>query len=179
MYAVIFKAKFAISDNEYIKTANRMRELAMDKYGCKDFVSVCENNEEITISYWESEEQIKEWKKNAEHIIAQELGQSKWYESYNIEIVKIVREYSSFKHKKLTIQEAIKKTLKDISLPMSANEILEHINKNKYYLFGAKKPINAVRPELKKLFDKKEITRKENGSQEFVYLLHMLKGNKT
>ena len=95
MYAVIFKAKFSTLDDEYTKVANRMRELAIKKYGCTDFISVCENNIEITISYWKNKEQIKEWKKNSEHIIAQELGQSKWYESYTIQIVKIVREYKS------------------------------------------------------------------------------------
>ena len=94
MYAVIFKAKIKQFDKEYLKMAKRMRELATKDYGCIDFISVCEKNLEISISYWENKEQIKKWKNNSEHIIAQELGKSKWYDSYEIEIAKIERKYN-------------------------------------------------------------------------------------
>ena len=39
MYAVIFRAKFAFSDDENFRVATRMRELALGKYGCREFVS--------------------------------------------------------------------------------------------------------------------------------------------
>ena len=39
MYAVIFKATVKQLDDEYSQTAKRMRELAIEKYGCLDFVS--------------------------------------------------------------------------------------------------------------------------------------------
>ena len=96
MYAVIFKASLRQQDEEYIKTASRLRELAKS-YGCIDFISTTENNLEIAISYWGSEEQIKNWKMDPEHIAAQELGKSRWYDSYTIEIVKIQRIYHSKK----------------------------------------------------------------------------------
>ena len=95
MYAVIFKAEIKKLDKAYTDTANRMRDLAMDKYGCKDFISVMEGSQEISISYWESLENIKLWKEDAEHLQAQALGQSTWYKSYNIEVVEIIREYGS------------------------------------------------------------------------------------
>ncbi len=171
MYAVIFKAKSNTLDNEYITMANRMRELAIEKYGCTDFISVSENDIELTISYWKSEEDIKEWKKDTEHIIAQELGQSKWYDSYTIQIAKVVREYSNSKSSNMTIQEAIKQSLKDVDSPKSANEILDHINKNNYYSFGANEPIKAVRPELTKLFNKGIVLREQHNSNEFYYVL--------
>jgi len=44
MYAVIFKAKLAQIDDAYFKTAKRMRELALGKYGCLEFVSVMEGD---------------------------------------------------------------------------------------------------------------------------------------
>ncbi len=72
-----------------------MRDLAITKYGCKEFTGCTEGNTEIAISYWESESQIREWKENVEHLAAQSLGRSKWYKSYTVQITRIVREYAS------------------------------------------------------------------------------------
>ena len=74
MYAVIFKAEFRKQDQEYTETAKRMRDLARIKYGCLEFVSLCEGEKELSISYWESEDQIRRWKQDAEHVKAQEKG---------------------------------------------------------------------------------------------------------
>jgi len=93
MFAVIFRAKPGIQDEEYGKTVSRMRELAFDEYGCLDFIAVTEGDQEIAISYWENEESIKKWKSDSEHTIAQESGRSKWYESYIVQVVEIKREY--------------------------------------------------------------------------------------
>ena len=93
MYAVIFKAIIKDLEEEYTQVASRMRELALGKYGCTKFVIVKEDNKEIAISYWEDEEEILRWKNNAEHLIAQETGKQKWYESYKVEVVKVLREY--------------------------------------------------------------------------------------
>ena len=48
----------------------------------------------ITVSYWESLEAIAQWKANTEHLHAQKLGKSKWYESYRVRICKVERDYS-------------------------------------------------------------------------------------
>ncbi len=95
MFVVIFRAEINEFDSEYSEMAERMRDLAIDEYGCKKFVAVTEGNTEIAISYWDSEEQIKEWKQNSEHLIAQGKGRSKWYKSYTVEIVEMVRSYGS------------------------------------------------------------------------------------
>jgi len=94
MYAVIFKAEFKLQDQEYSETTKWMRDLAINKYGCVKFVSVCEGEKEISISYWESEDQIRRWKRDAEHIKAQEKGKMLWYKSYSIEVCEVVRSYS-------------------------------------------------------------------------------------
>ena len=91
MYAVIFKATVAELDDEYSRTAKRLKELALEKYGCQDFVSVTEGNEEIAISYWETEQQIHDWKKDPEHRLAQSKGREKWYKSFSIEICKVIK----------------------------------------------------------------------------------------
>ena len=91
MYAVIFKATVAEFDEEYFSMAQRLKELAFKKYGCQNFTSATEGDEEIAVSYWESEQQILDWKNDPEHRRAQKLGREKWYKSFSVEVCKIVR----------------------------------------------------------------------------------------
>jgi len=93
MYAVIFKAEINKTDKAYSTMAGRMRELAINEYGCIKFSSVTDGNNEIAISYWNSKEQIKEWKQNKEHLKAQELGKNKWYKTYSVEILEVINQY--------------------------------------------------------------------------------------
>jgi heme-degrading monooxygenase HmoA len=95
MYAVIFRAEILELDAEYAAMATRMRDLAINQYGCLEFVACNEGKSEVAISYWESEEQIQRWKQNAEHLVAQEKGRSKWYRSYSVQVVEVVRAYNS------------------------------------------------------------------------------------
>ena len=95
MYAVIFRAEISELDAEYSAMAERMRDLAISKYGCREFIACTEGNTEIAISYWDSESQIKHWKQNSEHLSAQSKGRSKWYKSYTVQVVEVVRAYNS------------------------------------------------------------------------------------
>ena len=93
MYAVIFKAEVRELDEEYSKLANALRVLAIEKYGCKEFTSCSEGTYEIAISYWDSKENIRNWKNNPLHQEAQKMGKEKWYKSYKVEIVEILHSY--------------------------------------------------------------------------------------
>ena len=93
MYVVIFRAKVRTLDDEYFRVAARMRELALTQFGCVEFQSVSEGNDEISLSYWADEASILAWKKHAEHVIAQQLGCERWYDFYFLEIVAITRRY--------------------------------------------------------------------------------------
>jgi len=95
MYAVIFTAKIKQVDSEYLIVAKRMRALATEEYGCVDFVSVSEGDQELAISYWPSLKQIEKWKNDPEHIEAQALGKQRWYSEYKVQIVRIEREYKA------------------------------------------------------------------------------------
>ncbi len=53
----------------------------------------------ITVSYWESEEAIKDWKQNAEHLEAQRRGVESWCSNYIVRIAKVERAYG-MKNKK-------------------------------------------------------------------------------
>lgn len=82
-------------DVEYKQLVARMRDMAIKSYGCRDFTSCTEGSHEIAISYWDTEDQIKRWKQNSEHLVAQGKGREKWYKSYSVEVVEIVRSYGS------------------------------------------------------------------------------------
>ena len=94
MYAVIFTADVATLDAEYSRTAEQLRELALQRYGCREFISCREGAREIAISYWDSEDQITAWKQDIEHLAAQRAGRERWYRSYRVQVVKVTREYS-------------------------------------------------------------------------------------
>lgn len=93
MFIVIFRAKVRNADNEYTQVASRMRELALSQFGCLEFTAVTAGQDEIALSYWPSEAYIGAWKSHSEHVLAQQLGRERWYESYIVQVAEITRDY--------------------------------------------------------------------------------------
>ncbi len=93
MFVVIFRAQVRRFDDEYSKVAARMRDLAIRQYGCLEFHSVTEGDQEVAVSYWPDEESIRAWRNHPEHVRAQQLGRDRWYESYRVQVAEITREY--------------------------------------------------------------------------------------
>lgn len=93
MFVVIFQAKVRRLDDEYLTVAARMRELALGQFGCLEFTAVTEDQDEVALSYWPSEEHVRAWKAHSEHVLAQQLGRARWYESYTVQVAEITREY--------------------------------------------------------------------------------------
>jgi heme-degrading monooxygenase HmoA len=93
-YAVIFASRRREGDDGYGVTADRMVELAAQQPGYLG-IETCRNGEGfgITVSYWVSEDDIRNWKRNAEHALARERGRSTWYEHYELRIAKVERAY--------------------------------------------------------------------------------------
>ena len=91
-YAVIFTSIRTDADENYGDMASRMVELA---HGQPGFLGVESARSEvgITVSYWESLGAIRNWKQHAEHLIAQQTGRDRWYETYRVRICKVEREY--------------------------------------------------------------------------------------
>jgi len=52
-----------------------------------------ETREGVTVSYFDSEDSVKRWHQNAEHIVAQELGKTRFYQSFRVEVAEIKRQY--------------------------------------------------------------------------------------
>ena len=91
-YAVIFTSERTEVDDGYGQMSEYMAELARQQPGYLGHESAREGVG-ITVSYWESLEAIKNWKKNTEHLIAQQKGISQWYANYKTRICKVERDY--------------------------------------------------------------------------------------
>ncbi len=74
--------------------AMEMVSLAMQQEGFLNIEYSQMGDASITISYWDSEEAIRNWKNNSRHLQAQELGKNGWYKDYSIKVAKVTREYS-------------------------------------------------------------------------------------
>jgi heme-degrading monooxygenase HmoA len=98
MYVVVFTAKIRELDEQYSSMAQKMRELAFSKYGCKEFTALTEGDTEIAVSYWPDLDSIKEWKKDIEHLEAQSMGKQKWYSWYKVDVAKVERSYQYSHH---------------------------------------------------------------------------------
>jgi heme-degrading monooxygenase HmoA len=93
-YAVIFSSLRTPNDNGYGKMADRMVELAKEQPGYLGVESARgADGFGITVSYWQDEIAIRNWKAHAEHLIAQETGIRHWYEHYELRIAKVERAY--------------------------------------------------------------------------------------
>lgn len=91
-YAVIFTNLRTAVEDGYAETAARMVALAAEQDGFLGEESV-RNGLGITISYWRDEEAIANWRKNAEHRIAQERGRAEWYSTFKTRVCKVERDY--------------------------------------------------------------------------------------
>ena len=97
MFAVIFTAEFAATlDEEYEVSASKLRARAQRLYGCLEFVSFREGDKEIAVSYWKTMADIKRWRADSEHVQAQSIGRQRWYKSYEVKIVEVLKSYSGF-----------------------------------------------------------------------------------
>ncbi len=91
-YAVIFTNTQTEALEGYNEMAIAMENLAKKQSGYLGFESA-RNELGIAISYWETLDDIKNWKANLEHLKAQAKGKNNWYSWYKVRICKVEREY--------------------------------------------------------------------------------------
>lgn len=91
-YTVIFTSTLVEAVDGYFEMNAKMKELVTKQDG---FIGLDGLRAEIgiTVSYWKDLESIKKWKANAEHIAAQNMGKSKWYNTFKIRIAKVEIDY--------------------------------------------------------------------------------------
>ena len=91
-YAVIFTSLRTDVGEGYGDAAARMVELAAQQPGFLGVESARgEDGLGITVSYWESEEAIANWKRQVEHRQAQSRGYGKWYAEFFTRVAKVER----------------------------------------------------------------------------------------
>ncbi len=94
-YAVIFSSRRTTGDGGYNAMGERMIALALEQPGFLGMESTRDaDGFGITVSYWKDETSIRAWKNHAEHRIALETGQERWYEHYETRVAKVERAYS-------------------------------------------------------------------------------------
>lgn len=94
-YAVIFSSRRSADDQGYDAMARRMVELAARQTGFLGVESARDaQGFGITVSYWRDQTSIAAWKGQAEHRIAQETGQTRWYEHFETRVALVERAYS-------------------------------------------------------------------------------------
>lgn len=95
-YAVIFTSKRTTADEAgYQEMAERMAALAAEQPGYLGAESARgADGIGITVSYWRSEADIANWKAQAQHRVAQELGHSRWYEHFETRVARVERAYA-------------------------------------------------------------------------------------
>lgn len=92
---MIFSAQRTAGDHGYGATAARMEELALQQPGCLGIESTRgADGFGITVAYFDSEENIRNWKRNLEHAEARRRGREQWYSHYELRVAKVERAYN-------------------------------------------------------------------------------------
>jgi heme-degrading monooxygenase HmoA len=97
-YCVIFTSRRKQNiEDDYGDASARMLELATSMPGFLGIESARDpQGIGITVSYWESEAAIKNWREHAEHVVVQRKGRESFYEWYESRVGRIERS-TSFK----------------------------------------------------------------------------------
>jgi heme-degrading monooxygenase HmoA len=94
-FAVVFASRRSSEDDAgYAAMADRMAELAAEQPGYLGIDTVRGSDGfGITVSYWRTEDDIRNWHHNAEHRVAQAHGRARWYASFQLHVCKVERAY--------------------------------------------------------------------------------------
>lgn len=94
MFAVIFRGTIKNTDDKSRVAIERMKHLALVRYGCTGFYDVVDQQQVLAVSYWPDMASMRAWKEDPAHPLVLQPETEPWYLSYNIQIVAIKREYS-------------------------------------------------------------------------------------
>ncbi|MCB0968746.1 MAG: DUF952 domain-containing protein [Ilumatobacter sp.] len=93
--AVIFSSRHTgIDETGYADTAAEMERLAAEQPGFRGIESARgADGYGITVSYWDDAEAARRWKRHADHLSAQRLGRTRWYDWFRLQVATVEREY--------------------------------------------------------------------------------------
>ncbi len=97
MYAVIFEVEIKPEGKEeYLQLASELFSELNDIDGfisVERFQSLVNKEKMVSLSLWESENAILNWRNNINHKIAQQKGRYKLFSDYRLRVAHVVREY--------------------------------------------------------------------------------------
>lgn len=99
MIAVLFEADVTPAQQaRYLQLAAELKPLLADIEGfisIERFQSLSTEGKILSLSWWQNEEAVLQWKRNVMHKAAQEEGRKSIFAFYRIRIMQLAREYSS------------------------------------------------------------------------------------
>ena len=97
MYLIIFEVyPHSEQRDRYFELAANLREALHQQPGfvhVERFQSLVDEGKILSISCWDSEEAIVNWRNHAEHMIVQEEGKRRIFNSYRLRVVEVKRDY--------------------------------------------------------------------------------------
>ena len=95
MVVTIFKHRMQPGvDREYGAEVSRLLAIAQNIPG---FASIkgyaADDGEQLILIEFDNEQALAAWREHPDHLIAQELGRSKYYSEYKIQVCNTIREY--------------------------------------------------------------------------------------
>jgi len=98
MIAVIFEVTpNEAGKDEYLDIAANLREHLQDLPGfisIERFQSLSDPHKLLSLSFWEDEESLAQWRNLEEHRRAQAKGRGKLFNEYRIRVGNVIRDYS-------------------------------------------------------------------------------------
>lgn len=98
MYSVIFEVEIADGKKEqYLNIAAHLKEQLVKMPGfisIERFQSLVNEGKLLSLSFWEDEKSILNWKKNLDHFAAQKKGRESIFKDYRIRVVEVKRDYT-------------------------------------------------------------------------------------
>lgn len=98
MYGVIFEVEIADGKkDQYLDIAAMLKEQLVKMPGfisIERFQSLVNEGKLLSLSFWEDEKSLLNWKKNIDHLAAQKKGRESIFKDYRIRIVEVKRDYT-------------------------------------------------------------------------------------
>ena len=98
MYAVIFEVEIQEGQKEqYLFIAAHLKKQLVNMPGflsIERFQSLADEGKLLSLSFWEDEKSLLDWKKNIDHMAAQTKGRASVFKDYRIRISKVERDYT-------------------------------------------------------------------------------------
>lgn len=110
MIAVIFEVLVTDGKSaEYLNIASELRPLLAGISGfisIERFQSLTDEDKILSLSFWEDEESIQEWRNLESHRMAQTKGINGVFENYRLRVAGVIRDYGS-EHREEAPQDSL------------------------------------------------------------------------